>query len=62
MSDRTRVLVVEDNEYDRELLRVHLRDDEFAADFANDGVEAWECLERRADHFDVVLLDRTTSK
>jgi len=59
MSDRTRVLVVEDNEYDRALLEVHLRDDEFAADYANDGVEAWGRLDERADQYDVVLLDRT---
>jgi CheY-like chemotaxis protein/anti-sigma regulatory factor (Ser/Thr protein kinase) len=59
MPDRTRVLVVEDNEYDRELLRVHLRDEEFAADFAGDGVEAWGRLDEGADHYDVVLLDKT---
>src|SRR5436309_8039883 len=59
MPDKTRVLVVEDNEYDRELLQIHLRDDEFAADFAKDGVEAWALLEERADRYDLVLLDRT---
>jgi CheY-like chemotaxis protein len=59
MPDKTRVLVVEDNEYDRALLQVHLREDEFAADFASDGVEAWALLEQRADRYDLVLLDRT---
>jgi len=59
MADRTRVLVVEDNEYDRALLQVHLREDEFAADFAGDGMEAWALLEQHADRYDLVLLDRT---
>lgn len=59
MPDKTRVLVVEDNEYDRALLQVHLHEDEFAADFASDGVEAWALLEQRADRYDLVLLDRT---
>jgi CheY-like chemotaxis protein/anti-sigma regulatory factor (Ser/Thr protein kinase) len=59
MPDKIRVLVVEDNEFDRELLQVHLRGEEFAADFACDGVEAWTILEQRADRYDLVLLDRT---
>jgi CheY-like chemotaxis protein/anti-sigma regulatory factor (Ser/Thr protein kinase) len=59
MSDRTRVLVVEDNEYDRALLHAHLREDEFAPEFAGDGVEAWGLLEQRAEQYDVVLLDKT---
>ncbi len=59
MPDKTRVLVVEDNEYDRALLQVHLREDEFAADYASDGVEAWALLEERADRYDLVLLDKT---
>ena len=59
MPDKTRVLVVEDNAYDRELLQIHLRDEEFAADFATDGVEAWGLLEQRADRYDLVLLDRS---
>ena len=59
MAEKTHVLVVEDNEYDRALLQAHLRDDEFETDFARDGVEAWEFLERQAEHYDLVLLDRT---
>src|SRR5918911_736195 len=57
MADKTRVLVVEDNEHDRALLQVHLHD-EFAADFAEDGVEAWGVLERQGERYDLVLLDR----
>jgi CheY-like chemotaxis protein len=59
MTDKTHVLVVEDNEHDRALLQAHLRDDEFDADFAGDGVEAWSLLEQRAERYDLVLLDRT---
>src|SRR5262249_39246858 len=59
MADKTNVLVVEDNEHDRALLHAHLSDDEFAADFAGDGVEAWAQLEDHAERYDLVLLDRT---
>lgn len=59
MPERTRVLVVEDNDYDRELLQIHLHDEEFAADYARDGVEAWELLAERAERYDLVLLDRS---
>src|SRR5439155_2988285 len=54
-----RVLVVEDNEHDRALLQMHLREEEFAADYAGDGVEAWDLLEGHADRYDLVLLDRS---
>ena len=59
MTEKTRVLVVEDNEYDRALLQAHLREEEFAADFAEDGVEGWDLLDRQPDRYDLVLLDRT---
>src|SRR5262245_23037519 len=59
MADKTRVLVVEDNEHDRALLHAHLRDEEYATDFAVDGVEAWALLKERAEQYDLVLLDRT---
>ena len=59
MANKTHVLVVEDNEHDRALLHAHLSDDEFDAEYAGDGVEAWELLEDHADRYDLVLLDRT---
>src|SRR2546430_16073995 len=59
MADKTHVLVVEDNEHDRALLEVHLRAEEFAADFAGDGIEAWEMVEDHAEQYDLVLLDRS---
>src|SRR3954451_16372758 len=59
MSDKTRVLVVEDNENDRALLREHLNAEEFAADYAVDGVEGWNLLEHQAENYDLVLLDRS---
>jgi CheY-like chemotaxis protein len=58
-TEQPRVLVVEDNAIDRELLQAHL--DALPADlaFAGDGVEALEILDRDAANFDVILLDRT---
>ena len=58
MAEKTRVLVVDDNEYDRALLHEHLSAGEYAADFAVDGVDAWGMLEDHADRYDIVLLDR----
>lgn len=59
MSDHTHVLVVEDNELDRALLEAHLTHAGFDTEFARDGVEAWETLDRDPARFDVVLLDRS---
>jgi len=59
MSEKTHVLVVEDNELDRQLLGAHLSHIDAETDFARDGLEAWELLVERADRYDVVLLDRT---
>src|ERR1051325_7695716 len=58
-AEKTHVLVVEDNELDRQLLGAHLSGLDAHVDFAHDGVEAWELLATSADRFDVVLLDRT---
>lgn len=58
-AEKTHVLVVEDNDLDRQLLHAHLSDMEAETEFARDGVEAWELLSRGPERFDVVLLDRT---
>src|SRR5438067_173234 len=60
MTEKPHVLVVEDNEYDRALLQVHLTEEEFGAEFARDGVEAWTLLEDHAERYDVALLERPT--
>ena len=59
MLDAPQVLVVEDNELDRRLLQAHLRKTECVTEFARDGLEAWNMLDREPDRFDLVLLDRT---
>jgi CheY-like chemotaxis protein len=53
-----RVLVVDDSALDRALLKVHLTKEGYKPDFANNGREALELLEREPEHYDVVLLDR----
>ena len=58
-SEQPRVLVVEDNAFDRALLQAHLHPLPADVAFAGDGIEAWEMLERDARQFDVILLDRT---
>ena len=57
--EETRILVVEDNPLDRKLLSLHLTNHGYAPRVAQDGVEAWELLERAPDEVDVVLLDRS---
>jgi CheY-like chemotaxis protein/anti-sigma regulatory factor (Ser/Thr protein kinase) len=59
MSERTHVLVVEDNAIDRALLDTYLSRDGFDTAFACDGVDAWTELDAHPDRFDLVLLDRT---
>jgi CheY-like chemotaxis protein len=56
--ESTRVLVVEDNLLDQELLREHLSRRGYNIDFARDGAEALPMLEGDPLRYDVVLLDR----
>ena len=58
-SEQPRVLVVEDNALDRALLQAHLHRLPAEVAFADDGIEAWEMLDRDAAKYDVILLDRT---
>ncbi|HEV2720378.1 MAG TPA: response regulator [Thermoanaerobaculia bacterium] len=58
-SEQPRVLVVEDNALDRALLQAHLQRLPAELEFAGDGVEALEMLDRDSARFDVILLDRT---
>ncbi len=58
-AEQPRVLVVEDNALDRALLQAHLTRLAAELEFAGDGVEAWEMLDRDGPRYDVILLDRT---
>jgi CheY-like chemotaxis protein/anti-sigma regulatory factor (Ser/Thr protein kinase) len=57
--ESTRVLVVDDNLFDQQLLKEHLTNRGYQADFAHDGAEALPMLEGDPLRYDVVLLDRT---
>ena len=54
-----RILIVDDSRIDRELLAAHLADSAYVLDFAADGIEAMELLEREPLAYDAVLLDRS---
>ncbi len=58
MTERTRVLVVEDHPLGRRLLVGQLEAAGYAVAVAADGVEALETLQGDGDEFDVILLDR----
>jgi CheY-like chemotaxis protein/anti-sigma regulatory factor (Ser/Thr protein kinase) len=57
-SSEARVLIAEDNRLDRKLLAAHLSQTSYAVDFAEDGQQAMELLEREPLAYDVVVLDR----
>ena len=53
-----RVLVVDDEDFNRQTLRYCLEPVGFEIDEAGDGVEAWALLSKRGDRYDAILLDR----
>lgn len=57
--ESTRVLVVEDNVFDQQLLQEHLSSRGYQTEFAHDGAEALPKLEADPLRYDVVLLDRS---
>jgi CheY-like chemotaxis protein len=57
--EETRVLIVDDNKLDRELLRIQLESDGYATEQMTDGQEAFDALQANPAKFDVVLLDRS---
>lgn len=53
-----RILVVDDEPFNLEILTEHLTDAGYEVVAAEDGQQAWEILQREGDRFDAVLLDR----
>jgi len=53
-----RVLIVDDEPFNVEILMEYLEDGDFELESAKDGQEAWEKLEANPDFYDVVILDR----
>ncbi len=53
-----RILVVDDEPYNLEIIAEHLTDAGYLIISAQDGVEAWDILLREGASFDAVLLDR----
>lgn len=52
------LLVVDDEPINRELIGEYLEEADYRLSYAEDGLEAWEALNRQPDGFDAVLLDR----
>lgn len=57
-SDKPRLLVVDDEEINVEIILSNLEDEGYDIDVAHDGVEAWEKLERAPEAYHAILLDR----
>jgi CheY-like chemotaxis protein len=54
-----RVLIVDDEPVNQEILLEYLSDSGYALETADDGVGAWAALEAAPQNYDVVLLDRS---
>ncbi len=52
------VLIVEDDPVNMKILSKYLHDSGYIFEKANDGVEAWEIIQKSPIHFDVIILDR----
>jgi CheY-like chemotaxis protein/anti-sigma regulatory factor (Ser/Thr protein kinase) len=57
-SSETSVLVVDDEEFNLELIAEYLRDDGINAVSSDRGIKAWELLQASPDKFSAVLVDR----
>lgn len=53
-----RILIVDDEPVNIEILEEYLEDGGYDLDTAEDGQEAWEKLEASPDHYDILILDR----
>lgn len=58
MSHVPRILIVDDEPFNIEILLEYLEDSGYELDTAEDGQAAWDRLEAAPDHYDVVILDR----
>jgi len=56
-NNRAHILIVDDEELNLEIISEYLEDN-YTISTAEDGVVAWEMLEKSPDDFDVILLDR----
>ncbi|MEW5769196.1 MAG: response regulator [Pseudomonadota bacterium] len=52
------LLVVDDEEYNRDIIGEFLRDKDYTLEYAADGQEAWDMLDAWPADYDAVLLDR----
>jgi len=52
------LLVVDDEEFNRDLIGEYLEGNDYRLDFASDGLAAWEMLDAHPEGFDAILLDR----
>lgn len=52
------LLVVDDEEFNRDLISEYLEEHHYHLAYAADGLEAWEMLDAHPDKYDAVLLDR----
>lgn len=52
------LLVVDDEEFNRDLISEYLEDQHYHLEYAADGLEAWEMLDEHPRRYDAVLLDR----
>lgn len=57
-NNKSRILVVDDEALNIEIILGMLEGENYLFDVARDGVEAWELLESNPEAYDVVLLDR----
>lgn len=57
-SDKPRLLVVDDEEINVEIILSNLEDEGYEIDVAYDGLQAWEKLERDPEAYHAILLDR----
>lgn len=55
---RAQILIVDDEEFNLEILQDFLEDSDYDLSFAHDGLEAINILEANPSKFDTVLLDR----
>jgi CheY-like chemotaxis protein len=58
MTQRPRILIVDDEPLNVEILLEYLEDSGYELDTAGDGQEAWEKLEAAPDGYDAIILDR----